>query len=224
MYAMHCTRPDIAFAIGKLARYTSKPSEFHWKAVARVLGYLKKTKDLSLTYYNYPAVLEGYCDASWITNMGDNKSTSGWIFTLGGGAISWAFKKQTCISHSTMESEFIALAAAGKEAEWLRNLLIEIELWPQPMGAISLFCDSEATMSRAYSEVYNGKSRHISLRHDYIRELISNGTIVITYVKSANNLADPLTKALPRDMVRSTTKGMGLKSILDTNNGNPTLN
>jgi len=112
--------------------------------------------------------MEGYSDASWMTSSSDNKSTSGWIFSLGGGAISWASKKQTCISHSTMESEFIAIAAASKEAEWLRNMLFDIKLWSQPMSAISLYCDSEATMSRAYINIYNGKSRHISIRHGYI--------------------------------------------------------
>ncbi|GLT33023.1 hypothetical protein SLA2020_076460 [Shorea laevis] len=146
MYAMHCTRPDIAFAVCKLSRYTSKPSHEHWKVIRRVLGYLKKKKELGLVYSDYPMVLEGYTDASWITSKSDNKSTSGWIFTLGGGAISWASKKQTCITHSTMEFEFIALAVASKEAEWLRNLLLDIKLWPQPMPAISLHCDSEATM------------------------------------------------------------------------------
>ncbi len=80
-------------------------------------------------------MLEGYLDANWMTSVGDNKSTSGWIFTLGGGAISWPSKKQSCISHSTMDSEFIALASAGKEVEWLRNMLYDIELWQQPMSA-----------------------------------------------------------------------------------------
>uniref|UniRef100_A0A2N9GVD6 CCHC-type domain-containing protein n=1 Tax=Fagus sylvatica TaxID=28930 RepID=A0A2N9GVD6_FAGSY len=200
MYAMHCTRPDIAFAVNRLSRYTSNPSAEHWKAIARVLGYLKKTKDLGLYYSGYPAVLEGYSDANWVTSVGDNKSTSGWIFTLGGGAISWASKKQSCISHSTMESEFIALASAGKEAEWLRNMLYDIELWPQPMSAISIYCDSQATMSKAYSKIYNGKSRHISLRHEYVRQLVEDGVISIVYVKSSGNLADPFTKGLSRDM------------------------
>uniref|UniRef100_A0A2N9G9K8 Reverse transcriptase Ty1/copia-type domain-containing protein n=1 Tax=Fagus sylvatica TaxID=28930 RepID=A0A2N9G9K8_FAGSY len=170
MYAMHCTRLDIAFAVNRLSRYTSNPNVEHWKAIARVLGYLKKTKDLGLYYSGYPAVLEGYSNANWVTNVGDNKSTFGWIFTLGGGAISWSSKKQSCISHSTMESEFIALALAGKEAEWLRNMLYDIELWPQPMLAISIYCDSQATMSKAYSKIYNGKSRHISLRHEDIKK------------------------------------------------------
>ena len=121
------------------SRYTSYPGTAHWKAINRIFGYLKRTINLSLTYYEFPAVLEGYFDASWITSANDNKSTSGWIFTIAGEAISWASKKQTCIAHSTMESEFIALAAAGKEAEWIRNLLLEIELWPQPMPSISLY-------------------------------------------------------------------------------------
>jgi hypothetical protein len=210
MYAMHCTRPDIAFAVCRLSRYTSYPSIDHWKAISKVLGYLKRTIDLGLFYSEFPAVLEGYSDASWITSTSDNKSTSGWVFTLGGGAICWASKKQTCISHSTMESEFIALAA-GKEAEWLRNMLLDIKLWPQPMPAISLHCDSEATMSRAYSKVYNGKSRHISLRHEYVRQLILDGIITIVYVRSSSNLADSFTKGLSRELVRVTSIGMGLK-------------
>ncbi|ESR65340.1 hypothetical protein CICLE_v10010285mg, partial [Citrus x clementina] len=112
-----------------------------------------------------------------------------------------------------MESEFIALAAAGKEAEWLRNLLFDIMLWPQPMPSISLYYDSEATLSRAYNKVYNGKSRHISLRHEYVKQLIADGVINIVYVKTNKNLADPLTKGLSRDLVKDTSFGMGLKPL-----------
>ncbi|GJY38379.1 retrovirus-related pol polyprotein from transposon TNT 1-94, partial [Tanacetum coccineum] len=180
MYAMHCTRPDIAFAVSKLSQYTSNPSLEHWDAVSRVLGYLKRTSALQLTYTSYPGVLEGYSDASWINHSGDSKSTSGWIYTLAGGAVSWASKKQTCISHSTMEAEFIALAATGKEAEWIR--------------------DFKAALSIAYNSVYNGKSRHLHLRHNYVRQLVENGTISVVYVKSCRNLADPLIKPLTRDL------------------------
>lgn len=208
---MHCTRPDIAFAVSKLSQFTSNPSSEHWKAVSRVLGYLKRTSSLTLTYMSYPGVLEGYSDASWINHTGDSKSTSGWIYTLEGGAISWASKKQTCIAHSTMEAEFIALAAAGKEAEWIRDLLLDIQLWPCPMPSIPIYCDSEATLNAAYNSVYNGKSRHIRLRHNYVRQLIENGTISVVYVKSCRNLADPLTKPLTRDFVSVTTRDMGLK-------------
>ncbi|GJV80550.1 zinc finger, CCHC-type containing protein [Tanacetum coccineum] len=105
----------------------------------------------------YPLGLKGYTDASWISNTEDNSSTSGWVFLLGGGAISWASKKQTCITGSTMKSEFVALAAAGKEAEWLKKLLLEIPSFVKPITPISIRCDSAAILTKAYSQMYNGK-------------------------------------------------------------------
>ena len=183
----------------------------HWHAINRVLKYLRKTIDYGIVYTRYPSVLEGYTYACWITDSENHSSTSGWIFTLGGGAISWGSKKQTCISDSTMAVEFVALASSSKEAEWLRNLLLEIPVWPKPMAPVSLRCDSQATLSRAYSQIYNGKSRHIGLRHSYVRQLIIDGVITINYVKSSENLVDPLTKGLARDLVWKTSKGMRLK-------------
>ncbi|CAM8993242.1 unnamed protein product [Rhodiola kirilowii] len=213
MYAMTSTRPDIAYAVGKLSRYTSNPSTHHWEAIRWVLKYLKGTMNYGLVYAGFPSVLEGYTDASWITNLEDHSSTSGWVFLLGGGAISWASKKQTCITSSTMESEFIALAAAGKEAEWLRNLVHEIPLWPKPVASISIHCDSKATLAKAYSQMYNGKSRHLGVRHSAVRELITHGVISIDYVRTHQNLADHLTKGLARDLVHKSCIRMGLKHI-----------
>nr|KAJ0190715.1 hypothetical protein LSAT_V11C800406370 [Lactuca sativa] len=99
------------------------------------------------------------------------------VYTLAGGAISWASKKHTCIAHSMMEAELIALAAAGKEAEWIRDLLMDIRLWDILMPSIPMYCDSEATLSKVYNVVYNGKSRHVGLRHNFVRQLIESGTI-----------------------------------------------
>ena len=110
-----------------------------------------------------------------------------------------------------MAAEFVALASCSKEAEWLRNLLLEIPIWPKPVPPLSLHCDSEATLSRAYSQIYNGKSRHIGLRHSYVRQLLIDGVITINFVRSFQNLADPLTKGLARDLVLKTSKGMGLR-------------
>ncbi|GJR98890.1 hypothetical protein Tco_0271064 [Tanacetum coccineum] len=110
MYVMISTRPDIAYVVGKLSRYTSNPSTHHWHAIMRV-------------------------------------------FLLGEGAISWASKKQTCITDSTMEVEFVALTSAGKEAEWLRNLIYEISLWPKPISSISIHCDSATTLAKAYCQI-----------------------------------------------------------------------
>nr|GFB12370.1 zinc finger, CCHC-type [Tanacetum cinerariifolium] len=209
MYAMTSTRPDIAYAVGRLSRFTSNPSRQHWQAITRVFKYLKGTMNYGLSYVGYPSVLEGYSDASWINHVEDSYSTSGWVFLLGGGAISWAYKKQTCITGSTMKSEFVALApsphikkggrCAGKKAEWLRNLIHEILIWPKPIAPISIQCDSASKMAKAYSKVYNGKSRHIGVRHGMIRELIMNGVISIEFVRLQQNFADHLTKGLARD-------------------------
>ncbi|KAJ9558412.1 hypothetical protein OSB04_013026 [Centaurea solstitialis] len=159
-------------------------------------------------------ILEGYSDASWITHVEeDRSSTTGWVFLLGGGTISWASKKQTCITNSTMESEFVALAAAGKEAEWLRNLIYEIPLWSKLIAPISIHCDSAATLAKAYSQVYNGKSRHLGVRHSMIRDLIMNGVISVEFVKSQQNLAYHPTKSLARDLVHKSVIGMELRSI-----------
>ncbi|GKE89691.1 hypothetical protein Tco_1567166 [Tanacetum coccineum] len=168
--------------------------------------------DYRVIYTGYPSVLEGYIDASWISNTEDNSSISGWVFLLGGGAISWASKKQTCITGSIIKSEFVALAAAGKEAEWLKNLLLEIPLWSKPITPIFICCDSAATLAKAYSQMYNGKSRHLGVRHNMICKLIMNGVISIEFVRSQQNLADHLMKGLARYLVIKSAEGIGLKS------------
>nr|GEV19889.1 hypothetical protein [Tanacetum cinerariifolium] len=135
MYVMTCTRPGIAFAVGKLSGYTSNLGTQHWQAT------------------------------QGISNTKDNSSNSGWVFLLSGGAISWASKKQTCISGSTMEYEFVALVATA---------------------SIFIRCDTAATLAKAYSQMYNGKSRHLGVRHSMIRELITNG-VVFKWVEGFNS-------------------------------------
>ena len=213
MYVMNCTRPDIAYAVNKLSRFTSNPGPNHWIALVRVLRYLRYTLNSGLHYTTYPAVLEGYSDANWISSSEDTKSTSGYVFTLGGGAVSWKSSKQTCIARSTMESEFIALDKAGEEAEWLRNFLEDIPCWSKPVSAICIHCDNQSAICRAQNKMYNGKSRHIRRRHNTIKQLLENGIISIDYIQSKKNLADPLTKGLPRDQVNCLSRGMGLKPI-----------
>ncbi|KAF3648173.1 hypothetical protein FXO38_18296 [Capsicum annuum] len=117
----------------------------------------------------------------------------------------------TCIARSTMESEFIALDKAGEEAEWLQNFLEDIPYWPKPVAPVCLHCDSQAAIGRAGSMMYNGKSRHIQRRHNTVRELLSSGIITVDYVKSKDNVSDPLTKGLSREGMERTSKEMGLR-------------
>ena len=123
MYLANRNRPDIAFAVGRLSRYISNPNEEHWEALKRIFRYLKGTINYTLTYTGFPSVLEGYSDANWITDSQDVKSTSGYVFLLGGAAVSWCSNKQTIITRSTMEAELTALDTACTEAEWIKNLV-----------------------------------------------------------------------------------------------------
>ena len=128
MYLMNCTKPDIAYAIGRLSRYTQSPNWDHWTVVRRVLKYLRGTINYGLCFSGFSSVLEGFSDANWISNSDDMKSTRGYVFIIGGSAFSWKSTKQTCITRSTMKAEFITLEKANSKAEWLRNLLADISL------------------------------------------------------------------------------------------------
>ena len=110
------------------------------------------------------SILECFSDASWITDEENNSSTSGWVFIYRGGSI----------ADSTMSTEFIALPSASSEAEWLRNLIFEIPLLPKPILSVAVHADCMTAIYRTYSQVYNGKSRHNSLRHILVQRLISN--------------------------------------------------
>ncbi|KAM1331756.1 hypothetical protein ACFX2H_043877 [Malus domestica] len=110
-----------------------------------------------------------------------------------------------------MELEFIALDAAADEAEWLKHFLEDIPLWPKPVTTICIQCDNMAAQGRAKTAECNGKSRHIRQRHRTIRQLLKNGTISIDYIKSKENIVDPLTKGLSKDQVAFTSRGISLK-------------
>ncbi|PHT51894.1 hypothetical protein CQW23_06356 [Capsicum baccatum] len=110
-----------------------------------------------------------------------------------------------------MESEFIALDKVGEKAEWLQNFLEDIPYWPKPVAPVCIQCDSQATIGRPGSMMYNDKLCHIRWRHNTVREFLSSGIITSDYVKSKDNVSDPLTKGLSREGDDRTSKGMGLR-------------
>ncbi|GKC35797.1 retrovirus-related pol polyprotein from transposon TNT 1-94 [Tanacetum coccineum] len=210
-YIMNCTRPDLAYSVSRLSRYSHNPGRDHWDALVRMLQYLKHTMDYGLHYTKYPPLLEGLCDANWISNHNKGKSTSVYVFTLGGAVVSWKSSKQTMNTKSTMDAEFVALDKGAKEAEWLKSFLEGTPLCPKLMIDVCIHYDSMAALTREENHIYNGKSRHIRRRHNTIKDLLRNGIIPIDYVKSKENIVDPLTKGLCREQVIFTSRGMGLK-------------
>ncbi|GJX97839.1 hypothetical protein Tco_0353637 [Tanacetum coccineum] len=136
-------------------------SQLHYTQVLGSLMYIMNCTrpDLaySLHYTKYPPMLKVCCDANWISNHNEGKSTSGYVFTLGGDDVSWKSSKQTMNTRSTMKAEFVALDKASEEAEWLRSFLKSILLWPKPVTVVCIHCDSMAALTRAKNHIYNGK-------------------------------------------------------------------
>ena len=111
MYVMLCTRPDICYSVGMVSRYQLNLGLKHWEAVKHILKYLRQTKDYMLVYHCEDLIPIGYTDSDFQSNIDFKKSTSGYVFTLGGGAISWRSVKQSCIANSTMEDEYVAASS-----------------------------------------------------------------------------------------------------------------
>ncbi|PKU76846.1 Retrovirus-related Pol polyprotein from transposon TNT 1-94 [Dendrobium catenatum] len=130
MYAQVCTRPDIAYIVGMLGRYLSKPGMDHWKTMKRVMMYIKRTRQFILTYQRSDHLeIMGYSDSDFAGCLDSRRSTLGYIFMLAGGAISWKSVKQSLIASSTMEAEFIACYEASNQGIWLQNFITVLHIF-----------------------------------------------------------------------------------------------
>ena len=149
IYAMLCTRPDICFAVGMVSRYQSKPGEEHWIVVKHILKYHRRTRNYVLVYQDESLEPIGYADSDFQSDPESRKSTSGYMFTLGGGAISWRSVKQPSIADSTMEVEYIVASEVAKETVWLKNFLMDLKVVPFAQSAITLFCDNRGVVANS---------------------------------------------------------------------------
>ena len=144
MYAQVCTRPDLAFITGMLGRFQSNPGPDHWTAAKKVLRYMQGTKDYMLTYQRSDNLqVVGYSDADYAGYMDSKKSTSGYVFTLAGGAISWKSSEQTITASSTMQTEFIACYEVTGQAVWLKNFIPGLKVVDSISRPLVLYCDIE---------------------------------------------------------------------------------
>jgi hypothetical protein len=206
MYLASTMRPDISFAVIELSRFVSNPGDDHWY-VDRVLHYLKGTVDYGIHYTGYPKILEGYSDSNWISNADEIKAMSGYVFTLGGGPISWKSCKQTILIRSTMEAELTALDTATVEAEWLRELLMDLPVVEKPIPAILMNYDNQTVIVRVNSSKDNMKSsRHVKRRLKSVKKLRNFGVTALDYIPMAKNLADQFTKGVSRNMIDIASK------------------
>ena len=214
MYAMLCTRPDVNLAVSLVGRYQSNPGKEHWTAVKNILKYLKRTKDMFLVYGgDEELVVKGYVDASFDTDLDDSKSQTGYVYILNGGAVSWCSCKQSVVAGSTCEAEYMAASEAAHEAIWVKEFITDLGVIPNASGPIKLFCDNTGAIALAKEPRFHKKTRHIKRRFNSIRENVQDGDIDICKVHTDLNVADPLTKPLPRAKHDQHQNSMGVRFI-----------
>ncbi|RVW50266.1 Retrovirus-related Pol polyprotein from transposon TNT 1-94 [Vitis vinifera] len=176
MYAMVCTRLDIAHAVGVVSRFMSRPGKQHWEAVKWILRYLKK-------------------------------STTGFVFTLGGTAISWTSNLQKIVTLSTTEAEYVAATEAGKEMIWLHGFLDELGK-KQEMGI--LHSDSQSAIFLAKNSAFHSKSKHIQTKYHFIRYLVEDKLVILEKICGSKNPADMLTKGVTIEKLKLCAASIGL--------------
>ncbi|KAE9033053.1 hypothetical protein PR001_g10331 [Phytophthora rubi] len=177
MYLATGTRPDLAYAVGQLNRFVSKPSNKHVAVPDSVMQ-------------------DGYCDSDWANDPASRKSTTGFVFTLAGGAVSWMSRRQSIVALSTAEAEYVAACEAAMEAVATSNILQEV--LPQRSVKLKLGVDNQAAHVLATNPTYSRRTRHIELRWHFVREQVEKGTIDLHKVKGAENPADAFTKPLDK--------------------------
>ncbi|KAK1668617.1 hypothetical protein QYE76_056776 [Lolium multiflorum] len=190
------------------ATYQSDPGMEHWTAVKNILKYLKRTKDMFLCYGgDQELVVTSYTDASWNTDPDDSKSQSGYVFILNGAAVSWASSKQCTVAKSSTESEYIA----ASEAVWMKRFIVELGVVPSALDPLVIYCDNMGAIANAQEPRSHKRLKHIKLRYHSIREYIEDGEVKICKVHTDLNVADPLTKALPRAKHDQHQNAMGVR-------------
>ncbi|GKC03745.1 retrotransposon protein, putative, ty1-copia subclass [Tanacetum coccineum] len=214
MYAVRCTRPDVAFTQNITSRFQQNPGELHWTAVKNILKYLRNTKDMFLVYGGNPKAelrVDCYCDAGFETDRDDTKSQTGYVFILNGGAVDWKSSKQSTTAMSATEAEYIAASEAAMEAVWIRKFISGLGIVPTINEPIRMFCDNSAALHFANEPGVQKGARHYHRRYHYVRESIALGEIRFLKVHTDDNLADPFTKALSKGKLTQHARSMGLR-------------
>ena len=206
LYLSNKTRPDISYSVGILARHMSNPNKCDYDLSKRIMRYLNGTREMKLTY-NKKEPIVGYSDASYAEDKLDRKSTGGYVFMMNGGAISWRSIKQKVVSLSSMEAEYVALTDAAKEGLFLQQLINEFSREKKPM---LIYEDNQSAIKTAQNRIINNRSKHIDVRHHFIREQVELKQMEIKYIPTTDQTADIFTKALGAILHVKHTKALGL--------------
>ncbi|CAN1807780.1 Retrovirus-related Pol polyprotein from transposon TNT 1-94 [Linum perenne] len=208
MYAMVCTRPDIAHAVGAISRFMSNPGKQHWQAVKWILRYLRGTTDKCLSFSRSDLKLNGYVDSDFAAEVDHRRSTSGYVYTVGGTAVSWVSQLQKIVALSTTEAEYVAITEASKEMIWLQGLLAELGF---EQTKNTLYCDSQSAIHLAKNSAFHSRTKHIGLRYHFVRSLLEDNVLKLEKIAGSKNPADMLTKAVTTEKLKLCSVSVGLQ-------------
>jgi len=225
MHAMIGTRPDLAYTASTLSKFCSNPSPDHLGASKRSLRYLNETLDYGITLGGEKeSTICIWADSSWASDLDTRKSTHGYLIKIAGGAVSWKSKRQNVVALSSTEAEYICYSEAAKEAIWLRRLLAEIDL-RKPLDGTNeaqskwgtspmiIFGDSQSAIDLSNNPRHHERTKHIDIKHHFIREAINKGLVSIVKVSSAEEVADALTKPLGKQKFELFRSQMGMERL-----------
>lgn len=221
MYLANNTRPDIAFSVNLLARYSNSPTKRHWNGIKHLFRYLRGTQDFGLFYQSrQDATLTGYADAGYLSDPHNAKSQTGYLFTYGDTAISWKSTKQTLTATSSNHAELIALYEAGRECVWLRSMISNIQQ-ECGMNAIkeestTIYEDNTACITQVTEGYIKGdRTKHLSPKLFYTHDLQKEGKLNIQQIRSSDNPADLFTKSLPSKKFKQLAHKIGMRHLRD---------
>jgi ribonuclease HI len=207
LYLSVCTRPDIAQAVGALTKYMAKPTTAHWQAAVGVVRYLAGTKSMGICFKGGDTTCMGYCDADFAGDPDTRRSTTGYVFIMNGGAISWSSRRQQTVAASTTEAEYMAAASATKEALWLRKLRRDLRL---SVDTILIMADNQSAIKLVKNPISSMRSKHIDVIYHFARERVARNEVAFEYIKTEHMVADMLTKAVPEDKHSYCRASMGV--------------
>jgi len=211
MYIMIGTRPNISFAVSYLSRYLINPGKWHWDQALCVLNYLRGTRSLVITYSRNSKgglTLWGFSDSDWAGERDGSRSTSGYVWMLSGGPVSWKSRLQPVVVLSSTEAEYITVTAAAQEGIWLCRVMGELGF--EQVGATELAVDNEGAIVLSENPQAHPCTKHIRLRYHFIRQYVQEGVIKPYYISTHENIADIFTKNLPKDKFLELRQAMGL--------------
>ncbi|KAF2283782.1 hypothetical protein GH714_015213 [Hevea brasiliensis] len=187
---------DIAFAVNKLAQFSTSPTVNHWAAVKRVIRYLIGTIDKGLQFHrHYSLVLHAFSDSDWGGDKDDRSSTSAYVVFLGKNPISWSSKKQCAVAKLSSEAEYRSISTTASELCWIRNLLLELAV-PLSKPPV-IYCDNLGATYVTTKPIFHSRMKHLEIDYYFVRQLVQLSKLRVSHISSQDQLVDVLTKALP---------------------------